>query len=118
MLIEVKVLSTEHASTDLRQLLASEVSASEGVSFEIREVASRQRGLDNAVLVAVVGSAGTALGALVAGVVRVAATSKARSIVLEGRSGRKIQYPSDLPPEKVRELVALVSELDGPTIRI
>ena len=40
--------------------------------------------------IAIVGAAGTALGALMSGVLNVAAAKGARNIVIHGRSGRKL----------------------------
>jgi hypothetical protein len=116
--IEIRLSSGEHSGAALKELLTSELPNAPGVTLEIRKEPVRVRGVDGSVLVAVVGSAGAALGALVAGLLRVATGTRSRTILIESRDGRKLQYPADLPPEKVRELLAIIAELDAPTIRV
>jgi len=108
MELRVKVNSKYLSPQTLRDLLASEVSQETDIHLEIKSF----RSLDPAVLVAVVGSIGTGLGALVTGILKVAAQKGSATIMLQGRSGRRIEVPANTPPDKISEYIQLAKQLD------
>jgi len=70
------------------------------------------RGIETAILVATVGAAGAALGALISGVSKVAAAKGARNIVIHGRSGRKLEIPAETSVDRISTLVEAAKDLD------
>lgn len=103
----VIVQSTHIPAASLESALEGELK-SDIVKLRIE----RTRSLEAAVLIAIVGAAGTALGALITGVLKVAAQKGTRSVVIHGRSGRKIEVPVDTPSERLEEFVRLAKDLD------
>jgi hypothetical protein len=98
----------------LRDLLAPEVAQVTHIHLEIR----RFRLPETAVLIAIVGSIGTGLGALITGVLKVAAQKGASTVVLQGRSGRKVEVPANTPLDKIGEYVQLAKQLDVERIEL
>ena len=78
----------------------------------IRLQLQQERGLETAVLVAIVGAAGTALGTLIGGLLKIAAQKSARQTVVHGRSGRRIEIPAETRVEDAKQLVELAKQLD------
>ncbi len=72
----------------------------------------RYRSLESAVLVAVVGSLGAAVGALISGILRIAEQRGTAKIVLQGRSGRRIEVPVNTPADKIQTYIEHAKELD------
>jgi hypothetical protein len=72
----------------------------------------RTRSQEAAILVAIVGASGAALGALITGILRVAVQKGAQQIVIYGRSGRKIEAPAHTSREQLDDLVRIARELD------
>jgi len=78
----------------------------------------RSRGLDPTVLVAVVGATGTAVGALVAGMFQLISGKKDERIVLRLSNGASIEFPADLPPKKLDEIINKIKALDDEKYQI
>jgi hypothetical protein len=55
---------------------------------------------------------GTGLVALVTGILKVAAQKGSASIVLQGRSGRRVEVPANTPLHEIGEYVQLAKQLD------
>ncbi len=70
------------------------------------------RSLDPTTMIALVGAGSTALGALIAGLLRVAEKRNTKKIVIQGKSGRKIEVPADISEEQIKLLVEIAKELD------
>jgi hypothetical protein len=104
----IKVSSKHLTPQMLKDLLASEVSQEADIRLEIK----RFRSLDAGVLVAFFGSIGVGLEALVAGIFKVAGQKGSATIVIQGRSGRRIEVPANTPPDKIKEYVELAKQLD------
>jgi hypothetical protein len=79
---------------------------------DVRLRLEQTRSAEMAVLTAIVGAGGTALGALISGLLKLATQKGARNLVVHGRSGRKIEFPADTTPDRIAELVELARELD------
>jgi hypothetical protein len=102
------ILQSAHISaTSLEPLLKLELGAG-----DVRLKLERTRSLEAAILIAIVGATGTALGALITGVLKVAAQKGAQNVVIHGQSGRKIEVPADTTAERLEEFVRLAKDLD------
>lgn len=108
----VKIESNFLLSDQLYLLLQSELNDGEGVELKVVKPKINTRAGDVSVLVAIVGAVGAALGALLTGLLKISEQKKAKSIIIVGKSGRRVEAPVDLPPERLRELIELCHELD------
>lgn len=77
----------------------------------IKKGAGPFKSLETNVVVAIVSASSAALGALITGLLNVAAQGRSKKIVIE-RNGTRIEVPVDCPAEKVKEYVELLKELD------
>lgn len=71
-------------------------------------------GMDSSVLVALVSVGGTALGALLTGLLKIAQGRNAAKIVIQGKSGRRLEIPADTPVQTMDELLSKVKLIDSP----
>lgn len=107
MVRSVIIQSTHISAASLEQALKPGLNTD-----DVQLRLERTRSLEAAILIAMVGAAGTALGALITGVLKVAAEKGARIVVIHGRSGRKIEVPVDTPADRLEEFVRLAKDLD------
>jgi hypothetical protein len=118
--VEIQIVTnTEIIATDsLRRALETRL-LEEGhpITFESRGL-HPTRGIDATVLVAIVGAAGTAVGAVIAGVIQIAQKSRCKKIVLQGKGGQRIEVPADTDLQKIKEFVDEVRRMDADKIRI
>jgi len=98
----------------LKDLLLPELVCIPDIHLKVR----RFRSMETAILVAIVGSIGTGLGALITGILKVVAQKGVTKIVLQGRSGRRIEVPSSTPTDKINEYVQIAKDLDIERITI
>ncbi len=103
---------------DLESLLREELKSTPLIELLCREPIHRVRGIDPAVLVALVGAGGTALGALIAGVLRIAEMKGRPNIVLVGGKGIRIEVPADTSSEALDEYIIKAKALDLMEIEI
>ena len=116
---EIVLESDFLSGIELRQILEQDYRlAGDDVRFSVRKRGPRLRSPDSAILVAIIGSLGTTLVALISSLLQIAKEHKAAKIVLQSKDGRRIEFPADTPPEKIAELAAIAKEMDGPAIRI
>ena|SRR5271157_1253569 len=78
----------------------------------IRFRVERTRSAEAALLVAIVGAAGTGLGALITGILKLAAEKGSRRIIIQGKSGRRIELPADSPTTDIERIVVAAKDLD------
>jgi len=109
IVIEDKHTPPATLEADLREHLTTSE-----IALELEEM----RGIDTAVLVAIVGAAGTAVGALIGGVLNFAAKKGAQQIIIQGKNGRKLEIPVDTSEDRLAELVAAAKDLDVDRILI
>ena len=115
--IEVEIFSYQKSAEDLKEYLETCLQdKSKNLKLFVRVPHSRFRTIEPSVLVAVISGISAALGALIAGLLKVAQQSKQRKIIIQSKSGAKIEFPSDLPSDKVDELVEKLKEMDNPRI--
>jgi hypothetical protein len=109
------VIKSKHLKAQtVQRLLAAELESAPDVHLELKLF----RSAETAVLVAIVGSIGTGLGALITGILKVAADRHTGKIVLQGRSGRKVEFPADIPINQVNAYIQLAKELDVEQIEL
>ena|GEM_PF-1939246 len=112
--MEIKIaLNTEHASLqEIKQQLETQTGvAGADVRLELREAKVKYRALDPTVLVAIVGAAGTGLGALITGLLQVGQQFAAKKIVLEAQGGQKLEVPASTPLDKIDHLLDRLSQM-------
>lgn len=110
----ITIQSQQSSASELHQMLAPALSEAADTRLEVKQF----RAAETAVLVAVVGALGTGLGALITGILKVAAEKGRAAIVLQGRSGRRVEVPADSPPERIAEYVELAKTLDVGRIEV
>jgi hypothetical protein len=75
------------------------------IELELHESRPNKRGVDPTILVAVVSFTGTALGALISGLLQIANASRQSKIILQGKNGTRLEVPANTPPDKIDELI-------------
>ena len=76
------------------------------------------RGLDPTVLVAIFTMTGTAVGALITGVLQIAQTNSKEKIVLVSKEGLRVEIESRHAMSKIPELIKLLKSMDIDAIRL
>jgi hypothetical protein len=99
-----------HSDLLSSESIAASLSLTAGGDFRV--MIERTRSVEAAVLVAMVGAGGTALGALITGILKLANERGALRVVVQGSSGRRIEIPAGLPEAEVTKLIALSKEID------
>jgi hypothetical protein len=79
--------------------------------LEIREPTKKWRAIDPTILVAIIGVAGTGLGALVTGLFQIGQQMAAKKFVLEVGGGQKLEVPANTPPEQIDHLLDKLAEM-------
>jgi hypothetical protein len=79
--------------------------------LEIREPQKKWRAIDPTILVAIVGAAGTGLGALITGLFQIGQQVAAKKFVLEMGGGKKLEVPANTPPEQIDRLLDKLGEM-------
>ena len=106
-------------SRELKRLCESQVVLKEAsIELDLRDGRSNTRGIDSTVLVAVVSVSGTALGALVSGLLQITNTRRQSKIVLQTRDGSRLEIPSDTPSDRIDELIDKVKQMELEHIRL
>lgn len=113
--INPQIMSAE----ELKEHLSSRADLTSGeLVLETRKSPVRLRGLDPTVLVAIIGTLGTGFGALLTGLLQVAQKSKEKKIVMQTKSGQRLEFPADVPQERIDHLIKQLREMDDPSIKI
>lgn len=76
-----------------------------GTQLELRESKVKYRSIDPTLLVAIVGAAGTGLGALITGLFQIGQQLAAKKFVLERHDGTKLEVPANTPLDQVDHLL-------------
>ena len=82
------------------------------IALEIRDREPAARGLDPTILVAIVGAAGTGLGALITGLLQIAKQKSSRLIVIQSKGGSRLEVPVGVSEEELKVLVENVKKLE------
>ena len=117
--MEITITSESQKSRDVKNSLESDQWISrEDVQFEMREAEHSRRAIDPTVLVAIVGAAGTSLGALLTGLLQVLKQTKSRQIVIQTKNGTRVEIPSDIAPNELDAIISKVRDLEAEKINI
>jgi hypothetical protein len=116
---EVRVTSASLSTIELKQRLEmNDGIRDSAIELRITQNRPRLRGIEPTVLVALVSAGGTALGALITGLLQVARESHSSKIVVQGKDGKRLEFPADTPLDKIEEFKKLIKELDSPSITL
>lgn len=86
--------------------------------LETRKSETRLRGMDPTILVAIAGAGGAAIGALITGLLQILKQTIANKIVMQTRSGYRLEIPANLSPEEIEALIEKLRKLDTQGIKM
>ena len=111
--MELQIISQSAITNqEIKALLEKQISPESEVKLEIRQPEIVYRGLDPSILVAIVGAAGTGLGALITGISQLLKEHANQKIVVQTEGKFKIEIPANISPEKLGELIEQIKKLD------
>jgi|SRR5271165_5638991 len=117
--MEILIIAKTMPSGELIERLADQADwAESGVQLSLRKFEENFRILDPTIVVALVTATGVAFGAFATALLGLAREAKARKIILHDRDSRTIEYPADLPPESVQQLVDTLHRMEVSRIEI
>lgn len=113
MKTQVTIIAKNMRSTELKELMQSQLDqGQQDIVLETRERQTGDRTIDPTVLVAIVGVAGTGLGALITILCEVAKGKLARKIIIQSPAGSRIEVPVPVPAEELDRLLEKLRDLD------
>ena len=116
---EIRLLSAALSSAEMKKWFEKDQSITEaGVRFDLVENRPHLRGVEPTILVAIISAAGTALGALVSGLLQVARDSHSEKVLIQGKDGARVEFPANMSSENARKLVDLLREIESPVVRL
>jgi hypothetical protein len=118
MEIHINARNERLSVTGLQSALSKEPGVEQSVTFTIRKPGVEFRGIDPTILVALVSTIGTGLGAVIAGLFRIAREEKSKKIIIQGRSGERLEVPADTPPDEIDHLIDRIKQLDSQVLKI
>jgi hypothetical protein len=102
------VIQSERINPKIAESALSPLGSGQDIAFKIEQ----SRGIDTGLLVAVVGAAGTGLGALITGILKLASDKSAKRIVLQGKNGRRVEVPTGLSDSELSKIIESAKALD------
>ena len=109
---DVIIYSKDFGAEDLYKKLYPLIEKTQtSPTLEIRAAHEQYRSAEQNVLVAIVGLIGTGLGAIITGLLKVAAQQGNRKIILESKNS-KLEVPADISREELDHLVTKLKEMD------
>lgn len=106
MTTSIEIKSRYMKAAELKRKLEEEQSNAPEVSLHIHGKSSRFRGGDPNVLIALVGLAGGGLGALINGLMNIAAQRQGSYIELTGPDW-SVRVPANTPPDELNKMVEI-----------
>lgn len=103
--MELRIFAAGIANSELLPRLSKELPPDSDVELRVAASETNTRSLDPTVLVAIVGSSGTALGALIAGLLKVAISVKSRKIIIQGPDGVRVEVPTDVTTAQLMAVI-------------
>jgi hypothetical protein len=82
------------------------------IRFEVRESQSETRAAEATAVVALVTAVSAAVGALITGLLQIAREGRAKKIVLQGKSGWRLELPADMPRDHVEFFLEAINRTD------
>ena len=112
MEIQIALNSESKTVHELKKLLEADPAfASADLHLELKTAKAKYRSIDPTILVALVGAAGTGLGALITGLLQVGQQISAKKIVLEAPGGQKLEVPANTPADQVDHLLDRLGQM-------
>ena len=111
--VELSILCDGMQAEELRRALNRGLSLLPDAPVLRIPSVDRQFRLDPSVLVAIVGVSGTALGALVSELLKIAQQKGGQTIVLQGKDGSRLEIPAGTSSARIDELVDKVRKMVG-----
>ena len=111
MEIQIKLPSGSTNLEEVKESLEANLAESD-VQLELRTAKVRYRNVDPTLLVAIVGAAGTGIGALITGLLQMRQQVSASKIVLEAEGGQKLEVPANTSLDKIDQLLDRLSHMN------
>ena len=90
----------------------------DGIMLETRTPEVVYRSLDPTILVAIVGATGTALGALITGLLQIAQQKSIGTIIAQSKAGSRIEIPIGVSGKELAMIIEQAKQLDSENIEI
>ncbi len=119
--MEIQIITTDESlsNQEIKKRLESLPEWDNSISLEIRrEEQDTLRSLDPTVLAAVLAMTGTALGALMTGLLQIAQAKNKEKIVLVTKEGLRIEVEAVNAQKKIPELIKLLKSMEINILRI
>ncbi|HXT62794.1 MAG TPA: hypothetical protein VN696_07145 [Pyrinomonadaceae bacterium] len=111
MEIEITLASGGDLQAFRKALQSQPGFAGSDAQLEICESRKKWRAIDPTLLVAIVGAAGTGLGALITGLFQIGQQVAAKKFVVETGGGQKLEVPANTPPDQIDHLLDKLSQM-------
>jgi hypothetical protein len=102
----------------LREIVQSAIEDASLDQIKLLEENEIERGFDATVIIAVAGSIGTVVGALVTSLLKILESKSSRTIILQSSSGAKLEIPTNMPKKEVKWYIDKIMEMDVKKITI
>ncbi len=116
--MEIKISSNSIDTLELKTILEGSRNVPSEVEFKIKRKNIQLREIDPTILVAVVGAASTAIGALITGILSAVKEKQLGTVTIESKDGIKIEIPANYPLEKLDEMLEKVKRIEASKIII
>lgn len=115
---EITIESPDTLSVVMKERLKETLPENSDITLVLRPSGDEIRSIDPTVLVAIVGTASTAIGALIGGLFKIMEKTKEQTVIITGKSGRKIEITGKPTQELLDHCVMIAKELDVDQIEI
>ena len=113
MEIQIAIPSGGSTLQEVKQSLEANAEyAASDMQLEIRTAKVKYRSIDPTILVAIVGAAGTGIGALITGLLQMGQQLSAKKITLEAQGGQKLEVPANTPLDKIDQLLERLKQMN------
>ena len=113
MELRINLYSNNLSLDKFKELIEKQVNLNESdIHLEIKRPNFIPRGLDPTILVAIVGAAGTCLGAFLSGILQILKQTKSEKIVIQTKNGSRIEIPANTSADKLDQYIEKIKELE------
>ncbi|MBA3355242.1 MAG: hypothetical protein H0U18_04735 [Pyrinomonadaceae bacterium] len=113
MEIQIALPSGTNSLQEVKEALeANPDYAALDLHLELRTAKVKYRSVDPTILVAIVGAAGTGIGALITGLLQMRQQLSANKVILETQGGQKLEVPANTPLDKIDHLLDRLSQMN------
>ena len=115
---EILINSRNYSREQIKSVLMNLEAWNSSWKIQEQDSGIRSRGLDPTILVAIVGATGTGVGALIAGLLQLINGKQDERIVLRSSNGKSIEFPANISPKKLDEMINKLKELEDEKFQI